>query len=136
MRRKEDLHPIQLKLLRQSRFKPCTRPGHFLLRLKDCILLAKGGPMSIGYPLKAVRLGVGVEKEDLYPIQLKLLRQSRFKRCTRPSYFMMQELYGLQNCTDYHSRAVIYNCKMFVRLAKGHFLLRLKHSCMLETSML
>ena len=50
--------PIHPRFLRQVVFKPCIRPGYFLLQSSDCMmetcmLLAGRGSMSIGDPSKA-----------------------------------------------------------------------------------
>ena len=57
------IHPI---LLWRGRFKPCLRPGYFLLRSSDCTmsdLHAVGwgqGPWALETPVKAIRVGAGL----------------------------------------------------------------------------
>ena len=57
--------PIHPKLLGQSRFKPCRRPGSscWVVRLHDAGLHAFGwgeGPYALGTTVKAIREGVGL----------------------------------------------------------------------------
>ena len=65
--------PIHPRLLTgKVKFKPCQRPGYFLLQLSDCMmetcmLFGWGeGPRALVNPVKAILVGVGLSKKALH----------------------------------------------------------------------
>ena len=75
------LPPIHPRLSRQSRFKPCLRPGYFLLLETRMLLTWVKGPWALVTPINAIKVGEGFKAKRMSGFFLTKL-EFNFQYCS------------------------------------------------------